>query len=126
MALRTGMTLRGGRYDYRLIEQLRDKTVVNSVFKAEILAGVQSGRPTQQWQSTIHTHIHLSLAKPHPRAVVKTANINNHVQRNCLLKEYNYYKRACIASSKNFRKLYDTINDQTPWTAQKPFCLALE
>ena len=60
------------------------------------------------------------------RAVVKTADVKDQVQRECLLREYNNYRRPCIASSKNFRKMYDTVGDQTSWTAQKPFCLALE
>jgi len=42
------------------------------------------------------------------------------------VKEYKYYKRPSIHSSRNFRKLYDTINDPRSWTAQNPFCLAFE
>jgi hypothetical protein len=58
--------------------------------------------------------------------VVKTADVNDQIQMECLVKEYNYHERSSIASSKNFRRMYDTINDQTNWTAQAPFCLALE
>lgn len=49
MALHLGTILRGSKYDFRLIEQLTDKTVFNAVFKAEILPGVQSLRPEKRW-----------------------------------------------------------------------------
>ena len=125
MALGLGAILRGGKYDFRLIEQLGDKTVFNSVFKAEVLLGSQSICPKRQWY-VYNSHIYRPLANSCTRAVVKTADVNNRVQRECLLREYNNYRRPSIASSKNFRKIYDTVNDQTSWTAQKPFCLALE
>jgi serine/threonine protein kinase len=72
------------------------------------------------------SHADRPLANSCARAVVKTADVNNKVQRECLLREYNNHRRPRIASSQNFRKIFDTINDHTSWTAQKPFCLALE
>ena len=125
MALRLGAILRGGTYDFRLIEQLGDKTVFNSVFKAEVLLGNQPMCPKRQWY-VYNSLAYRPLANSCARAVVKTADVNDKVQRECLLREYNNYRRPWIASSKNFRKIYDTVNDQTNWTAQKPFCLALE
>jgi hypothetical protein len=59
-------------------------------------------------------------------AVVKTADVNDRIQKDCLVDEYNYYRRPSIVSSKNFRRMYDTVNDQISWTAQTPFCLAFE
>lgn len=72
------------------------------------------------------SHAYRHRANPLARAVVKTADVNDKVQRECLLREYNNHRRPRIASSKHFRKIFDTIDDQTSWTAQKPFCLALE
>lgn len=43
-----------------------------------------------------------------------------------LVKEYKYYKKPCIESSKSFRTPCDIINDPIDWTDQKPFCLAFE
>ncbi|ESZ92265.1 hypothetical protein SBOR_7354 [Sclerotinia borealis F-4128] len=108
MALRLGTTLHGSKYSFRLVEKLGDKTVFNPVFKAEVLPGVQSILPRDRW------------------AVVKSAVLENQTQVDCLVKEYKYYKKPSIESSRNFRKLCDIINDPIGWTAQKPFCLAFE
>jgi serine/threonine protein kinase len=108
MALRLGTTLCGSKYSFRLVEKLGDKTVFSPVFKAEVLPGVQSLLPKNRW------------------AVVKSADLENQTQVDCLVKEYKYYKKPSIESSRNFRKLCDIINDPIGWTAQKPFCLAFE
>lgn len=67
-----------------------------------------------------------TLANSRARAMVKTTDVHDKIRRNSLVKEYNYYRRSSIALSRNIRKMYDTINDQEDWTAQKPFCLAFE
>lgn len=108
MALRLGATIRGNKYSFRLVEKLGDKTVFSPVFKAEVLPGVQSLLPKSRW------------------AVVKSADLENQTQVDCLVKEYKYYKKPSIESSRNFRNLCDIINDPIGWTAQKPFCLAFE
>ncbi|TVY18848.1 Cyclin-dependent kinase 20, partial [Lachnellula arida] len=108
MALRLGTTLRGSKYSFRLVEKLGDNTVFSPVFKAEILPGVQSPFPKNRW------------------AAVKSADLENQTQVDCLVKEYKYYKKPSIESSRSFRKLYDIINDPIGWTAQKPFCLAFK
>ncbi|CZT03806.1 uncharacterized protein RCO7_07568 [Rhynchosporium graminicola] len=108
MALRIGTTLRGSKYSFRLVEKLGDKTVFSSVFKAEVLPGIQALLPKNRW------------------AVVKSADLENETQMDSLVKEYKYYRKPSIESSTNFRKLCDVIHVPTGWTAQKPFCLAFE
>ncbi|CZT49051.1 uncharacterized protein RSE6_09833 [Rhynchosporium secalis] len=108
MALRLGTTLCGSKYSFRLVERLGDKTVFSSVFKAEVLPGIQALLPKNQW------------------AVVKSADLENETQIDSLVKEYKYYRKPSIESSTNFRKLCDVIHVPTGWTAQKPFCLAFE
>ncbi|XMA16272.1 hypothetical protein WAI453_009063 [Rhynchosporium graminicola] len=108
MALRLGTTPRGSKYSLRLVEKLGDKTVFSSVFKAEVLPGIQALLPKNRW------------------AVVKSADLENETQMDSLVKEYKYYRKPSIESSTNFRKLCDVIHVPTGWTAQKPFCLAFE
>ncbi|KAK0113230.1 hypothetical protein ONS95_014925 [Cadophora gregata] len=108
MALRLGTTLYGSKYSFRLVGKLGDKTVFSSVFKAEVLPGVQTLLPKSRW------------------AVVKSADPENQTQVDCLLKEYKYYKKPSMERSSNFRNLCDIINNPTCWTAQNPFCLAFE
>ena len=57
---------------------------------------------------------------------MKSANLENETQVDSLVREYSYYKKPFIESSRNFRKLCDIINDPKDWTDQKPFCLAFE
>lgn len=81
----------------------------------------------QKIDGTSTTQFHVGRYSHSPtRAVVKGANLENQTQVDCLVKEYNYYKKPSIASSKNFRRLCDIINGHIGWTAQKPFCLAFE
>jgi serine/threonine protein kinase len=76
---------------------------------------------------TSTTQLHTGVcANSRTRAVVKSADVENQTQVDCLVKEYKYYKKPSIESSRNFRKLCDIINDPIGWTAQKPFCLAFE
>jgi len=75
--------------------------------------------------STNQLHVE-DCANSGTRAVVKSADLENKTQVDCLVKEYKYYKKPSIQSSRNFRKLYDTINDPGSWTAKKPFCLAFK
>jgi hypothetical protein len=49
MPLGLGTTLCGGRYNFRLIEKLGNQTVRNTVFKAEVLPGIQSILPQKPW-----------------------------------------------------------------------------
>ncbi len=81
----------------------------------------------QKIGGTSITQLHIGVcANSRTRAVVKSADLENQTQVDCLVKEYNYYKKPSIESSRNFRKLCDIINDPISWTAQKPFCLAFE
>lgn len=57
---------------------------------------------------------------------MKSADLDNQAQVDCLVKEYNYYQKPAIESSGNFRGLRDVVNDPVGWTAQKPFCLVFE
>jgi hypothetical protein len=45
MALRIGLTLRGARWNYLLVEALGNKTVSSDVFKAEIIPRFKSQLP---------------------------------------------------------------------------------
>jgi hypothetical protein len=49
MALGIRQILCGGKYNFRLIEKLGDKTVRNPVFKAEVLPGVETVLPIKPW-----------------------------------------------------------------------------
>ncbi len=81
----------------------------------------------QKIDGTSITQLHIGVyTNSHTRAVLKSANLENQTQMDCLVKKYQYYKKPSIESSRNFRKLSDIINDPIGWTAQKPFCLAFE
>ncbi|KAI1977064.1 hypothetical protein LOZ53_006453 [Ophidiomyces ophidiicola] len=107
MSLKVGSVLSGIKWRYRLIDRLGDHTVFSSVFKAEILPGSQSKVPTKF-------------------AVIKTTDPQVCSKKNSLFREYKYHKASSINACPSIRKMYDTINDPNDWTAEKPFCLALE
>jgi hypothetical protein len=110
MALRLGTTLRGSKYSFRLVKKLGDKTVFSPVFKAEVLPGVQSLLPKNRW--CVYNSVALGVCvKSRTRAVVKSADLENQTQVDCLVKEYKYYQKRSIKLSRNFRKLCGIIND---------------
>ena len=82
---------------------------------------------SQNIDGTFITQLHVGIrVNCYIRAFVKSADLENQTQMDCLVKEYKYHQKPSIKSSRNFRKLCDIINDTVGWTAQKPFCLAFE
>ncbi|KAH8728767.1 hypothetical protein GQ44DRAFT_724214 [Phaeosphaeriaceae sp. PMI808] len=113
MALRLGTTLCGSKPSSALCLRPKSCVAFNPFF--------------QKTDGTSTNELHVRVcADSRTRAVVKSADLGNQTQMDCLMKEYKYYKKPSIESSRNFRKLCDIVNDPIDWTVQKPFYLAFE
>ncbi|KAI1120585.1 kinase-like domain-containing protein [Nemania abortiva] len=91
--LTRGQTLRGEKWDYRIVEPIGgDGTHSSAVFKASVLSKNGSTcDPT--W------------------AVIKTALPNDDVAQQNLRREYDTYRLLEVANSPYFRKMYDGIDN---------------
>ncbi|KAF2273259.1 kinase-like protein [Westerdykella ornata] len=105
MVLRIGQTLRGTRWNYLLVESLRNHTASSTIFKAEIIPRAESQLPGK-W------------------AVIKSASEKKVLDM--LKHEHDCYMNPAVRSSSHFRAMYEAIDAHSSAASESPYCLAFE